>query len=215
MSSVALGRAASDAASPMRFSFVRSASHAASVAPIFRGFLINAPKPLSTTKSTLPASWPGRWDDRRHGKPQQAASAMVPGPALVTIQSAAAIHSSMFSTKPRIVASTPSGHARPSNSAFTSAFFPQTTTTPAFWSDNASPTAFATRPIPPTPSPPPTINAVGRSGSRPSVSLSSALDRASFSQKPSRSGRPRRRILSSSRPQRFAMVSSAGDGTNV
>ena len=54
--------------------------------------------------------------------------AQVPGPALVTRQSAALIHSSMFETKPRTVTWTPSGQGYAESSSRSWVFEPQTTT---------------------------------------------------------------------------------------
>ena len=48
----------------------------------------------------LHTSWPGRKALSMMGRPRVVASAMVPGPAFVTTQSTAPIHSSMFDTKP-------------------------------------------------------------------------------------------------------------------
>jgi hypothetical protein len=45
------------------------------------GCVEKRPKPLPTTKGTLPASCPGRWLLSIVGSPRIAASAMVPGPA--------------------------------------------------------------------------------------------------------------------------------------
>mmetsp|Transcript_25519 Transcript_25519/g.71777 ORF Transcript_25519/g.71777 Transcript_25519/m.71777 type:complete len:224 (+) Transcript_25519:64-735(+) len=219
MSSVADGRAASSAFDDSRSRRFKSENHFAMVSPIFAGFLTNAPKPFSTTNFTLPASCPGKWEDNKQGKPRVAASAIVPGPALVTMQSLAAIHSSMLSTKPRIVGFTLSGHCLSSSSFFTCAFLPQTTTSPdgSFASPRASPRAVATLAMPPTPSPPPTTNAVGTPVVSPNLLRVASLifSEPARSQKPSRSGRPRLMILSSGTPHLEAIFSKASEGTNV
>mmetsp|Transcript_5734 Transcript_5734/g.16932 ORF Transcript_5734/g.16932 Transcript_5734/m.16932 type:complete len:221 (-) Transcript_5734:719-1381(-) len=216
ISRVAFGRAASRAAARICSMVVASSSHFATVAAISAGLRVKAPKPDSTTKSTLPASWPGRWLDSSVGRPRVAASAIVPGPAFVTMQSEAAIHSSMLFTKPSAVTLTFAGHGCASNSAFASAFLPQTTTMADSWLlwPSSSPTARATLAMPPTPSPPPTTRAVGRSAMS-SARRTSGLGLDSGLQKPSRSGSPRLSTLLSSRPQRSAMASSRVEGTNV
>mmetsp|Transcript_20950 Transcript_20950/g.67698 ORF Transcript_20950/g.67698 Transcript_20950/m.67698 type:complete len:206 (-) Transcript_20950:764-1381(-) len=168
MSSVAFGRAARSASFCMASRSPARVSQRVSVSAIFLGFLTKAPKPLPSTNLTLPYSWPGRCELRRQGRPRVAASAMVPGPALVTMQSAAAIHSSMFCTKPRIVGFTFGGQSRASRSAFTASFLPQTTTRPASSpaSPRSSPQAIATLAMPPTPSPPPTTSGRWTASSR-------------------------------------------------
>src|SRR6266704_3365183 len=62
---------------------------------------VNAPKPDSTTKSTFGVSWPGRKPVTSTGTPVARASAIAPGPALVTTTSLARSSSGMKSTKPR------------------------------------------------------------------------------------------------------------------
>mmetsp|Transcript_10133 Transcript_10133/g.20259 ORF Transcript_10133/g.20259 Transcript_10133/m.20259 type:complete len:224 (-) Transcript_10133:396-1067(-) len=59
-----------------------------------------APKPFSITKSMFPSSCPGRYDVNSTGKPSDAASAIVPGPALLMSRSAPTMYSPMFVTKP-------------------------------------------------------------------------------------------------------------------
>mmetsp|Transcript_2953 Transcript_2953/g.7131 ORF Transcript_2953/g.7131 Transcript_2953/m.7131 type:complete len:224 (+) Transcript_2953:64-735(+) len=219
MSNVADGRAASNALEDNFSRRFKSENHFAMVAPIFAGFFTNAPKPFSTTNFTFPASCPGKWEDKRQGRPRVAASAIVPGPALVTMQSLAAIHSSMLSTNPSMVGFTLSGQFRSSSSFFTAAFLPQTTTKPdgSLASPRASPSAVATFAMPPTPSPPPTTSAVGTPVVKPSfVRVASLIfSEPAKSQKPSRKGRPRLMILSSGTPQRLAIFSKASEGTNV
>ena len=52
------------------------------------GFFENSPKPDDMTNGMLPYSCPGRKLESIVGRPRIVASAMVPGPALVTITSA-------------------------------------------------------------------------------------------------------------------------------
>src|SRR5207253_612279 len=59
-----------------------------------------APIRDATTKSTFGVSWPGRKPVITSGRPVARASAIAPGPALVTTRSQARISSGMYSTKP-------------------------------------------------------------------------------------------------------------------
>ena len=65
------------------------------------------PAPAVTTNSALPSSWPGTCEVRISAAPQQAASAIVPGPALVTTMSAHRIQSAILPTKPSAVSLSP------------------------------------------------------------------------------------------------------------
>ena len=65
-----------------------------------------APTPCSVTQVTLLASWPGINPNRSMGSPAMSASEMVPGPALVTSTSTAAIQSGMLRTKPVMMVGT-------------------------------------------------------------------------------------------------------------
>mmetsp|Transcript_104750 Transcript_104750/g.333243 ORF Transcript_104750/g.333243 Transcript_104750/m.333243 type:complete len:249 (+) Transcript_104750:708-1454(+) len=154
------------------------------------------------------------------------ASAMVPGPAFVTRQSAAPMYSCMLATKPRITGENcclPSqvvyaGHFRSSRARFTSSFLPQTTTnwpTPVLAS--ISPMAMATCPKLPKPSPPPMSSTTSGLcvGMRPSSSCRCCLGRRSGSQKPSRTGRPQRciRLLSTPCSRASCWISALGTKT--
>mmetsp|Transcript_23859 Transcript_23859/g.94623 ORF Transcript_23859/g.94623 Transcript_23859/m.94623 type:complete len:298 (-) Transcript_23859:897-1790(-) len=168
------------------------------------------------------------------GRRRVEASAIVPGPALVTMQSAAAMYSSMFVTKPRMRASTEAGHACASSSRFASAFLPHTTTSVVLavrrvardgaaaastssssssWAPSSVAISLARREMRPTPSPPPTTRAVVWSAGRSRAARRSALGRGSGCQKASRSGRPCWRILCSGTPTRRATLRTASDGT--
>jgi hypothetical protein len=100
------------------------------------------------------------------------ASAIVPGPALVTKVSDARIHSSMLFTNPLTKTLTPGPHCWLDNSSCADLLFPQTTTS---WYDGEeplppsfSPRALAISTMPPIPSPPPTTSTAGNSSSNPS-----------------------------------------------
>mmetsp|Transcript_24824 Transcript_24824/g.57029 ORF Transcript_24824/g.57029 Transcript_24824/m.57029 type:complete len:313 (-) Transcript_24824:726-1664(-) len=191
--------------------------HLATVSPIFLGSLLKSPNPASITYGTFPASWPGRKPESIVGSPTMAASAIVPGPALVTRQSDAIIHSSMFDTKPFTTTFTSPFHLRLRSAFATFSFFPQITT---IWVGPSSlprlsPTATATPCRPPTPSPPPATSTV-RTSLRPSLALTFLLpffflDAAS--QNPERTGRPCFLIWSGLRPRRRAMLSISVLGT--
>mmetsp|Transcript_36559 Transcript_36559/g.91349 ORF Transcript_36559/g.91349 Transcript_36559/m.91349 type:complete len:606 (+) Transcript_36559:252-2069(+) len=88
ISCVACGVAAARAASAISSSFAGSWIQAETRRPMSLGSCENSPKPDAVTKGTLPASCPGKYDESIVGKPRIAASAIVPGPALVTRQSA-------------------------------------------------------------------------------------------------------------------------------
>src|ERR1019366_6806007 len=60
--------------------------------------------------SMFPRSWPGRYQVMRRGSPAQRASAIVPGPALVTTTSGAVIHSAMLVPNPRHAPRRPPRH---------------------------------------------------------------------------------------------------------
>mmetsp|Transcript_8413 Transcript_8413/g.26183 ORF Transcript_8413/g.26183 Transcript_8413/m.26183 type:complete len:206 (-) Transcript_8413:623-1240(-) len=138
---------------------------------------------------------------------------MVPGPALVTMQSAAAMYSSMFETKPTTETATRPGQSCASRSARATSFFPQTTTSEASRSPSSAAIDLATLAMPPTPSPPPTTRTVGLSCGRSSSRRTCSFGRDSRRQKGSRSGSPRSSSLSSGRPQRLAMPYTESDGT--
>mmetsp|Transcript_43128 Transcript_43128/g.63302 ORF Transcript_43128/g.63302 Transcript_43128/m.63302 type:complete len:230 (+) Transcript_43128:496-1185(+) len=165
----------------------------------------------------LPSSWPGRKEESMQGRPEMAASAMVPGPALVMMQSTAPIHSSMFFTKPLTTTFTFAGRRRRSSADRTSSFLPHTTTTCDFRSacwPRRSMTEVATACRPPTPSPPPTTSTARSAAPRPSSRRSCAFVRFG-AQKPSRTGRPCWTIWPSWRPHRLAVLYSASEGTNT
>jgi hypothetical protein len=160
-----------------------------------------------------------------HGSPQMDASAMVPGPALVTSASDAFIHSSMLSTKPLTWTRTPLPHeASRSRARRAPSFFPQTTT---IWDDAESaaeagggcrpsldPSARAMSTMPPIPSPPPTTRTVGRSASRPSLRrIDAGFSSSDPYQKPLRMGRPCWTIWDSASPRLRAASWSASEGT--
>merc|ERR1711990_515030 len=91
---VASGLAAANALAPIVARRLSSTMSLLTVEAIFLGLGPGyRPNPPSTTYGTLPASCPGKNDDKTIGKPRVMASAMVPGPALVTIQSLAPIYS--------------------------------------------------------------------------------------------------------------------------
>mmetsp|Transcript_4216 Transcript_4216/g.10861 ORF Transcript_4216/g.10861 Transcript_4216/m.10861 type:complete len:411 (+) Transcript_4216:188-1420(+) len=168
IASVASGRAAASALAAIAVRMASSASHAATWSPISAGDCLKTPKPASATKSTLPASCPGRNDESTVGSPIAAASAIVPGPALVTSASAAAMYRSMSVTYPRARARTPSGKACAPTAARAASLRPHTTTicAPPGMRPSALPVADATSASPPMPSPPPTTRTVGSEESR-------------------------------------------------
>ena len=137
----------------------------------------------------------------RTGRPRAHASAIVPGPALVTKQSATAIHSSMLLTKPQTLTETPSCHVVDSSPVRATSFLPHTTTiwrlspllalpAASMSAPRRAPMACATVSMPPTPSPPPTTSTVGVSSSMPSSVRISARERASGRANPTRRGNP-------------------------
>mmetsp|Transcript_24262 Transcript_24262/g.71257 ORF Transcript_24262/g.71257 Transcript_24262/m.71257 type:complete len:204 (-) Transcript_24262:761-1372(-) len=145
------------------------------------------------------------------------ASAMVPGPALVTIQSEAAMRSSMFETNPRTSTSTPADQALLSSCCLAFSFFPQTITscdsgTSPLLPSSAS-MASVTLTMPPTPSPPPTTRAVGTPFFSPRTWRISSLERDSCSQNPERRGSPCKRSCSGAMPQLRAICRTGSDGT--
>mmetsp|Transcript_23106 Transcript_23106/g.48417 ORF Transcript_23106/g.48417 Transcript_23106/m.48417 type:complete len:208 (-) Transcript_23106:657-1280(-) len=150
------------------------------------------------------------------GRPTMAASAMVPGPALVTRQSAATIQSSMLDTKPCTATASPGPHARRSSAARTLSFFPHTTT---IWhgcpsAERLLPTLTAVLNRPPTPSPPPTTRTVGTLLRPSCFRISTLLPRfLPASQKPCRTGRPCLWTCSRDSPCARAISSTASPGT--
>jgi ABC-2 type transport system ATP-binding protein len=88
-----------------------------------------SPAPAPVTISALPFSCPGMCAVSSSGVPQQVASAMVPGPALVTIRSQHRSQSLMLSTKPVTVSRPPDRAARRSSRRLSAALRPRTTTT--------------------------------------------------------------------------------------
>mmetsp|Transcript_22143 Transcript_22143/g.52438 ORF Transcript_22143/g.52438 Transcript_22143/m.52438 type:complete len:206 (-) Transcript_22143:1280-1897(-) len=187
MSNVAAGRAASSAAVCICCSFSGVSNHELTVSAMIVGSPLYVPNPFSSTYGTFPASWPGRYDDSMQGRPQMEASAMVPGPALVTMASLARMYSSMLYTNPFTSTLTPSPHSSAASSFCASWLFPHTTT---IWNAGPSvelastlaasalslrPTARACSTMPPIPSPPPTMRTVGTDWTRPSSVRSSDL----------------------------------------
>mmetsp|Transcript_33641 Transcript_33641/g.79403 ORF Transcript_33641/g.79403 Transcript_33641/m.79403 type:complete len:281 (+) Transcript_33641:175-1017(+) len=200
------------------------------IAAIFAGFCIHStivfairsgsgtysPNPLSTTYWTLPRSCPGRKPETSVGSPAMLASAMLPGPAFDTRQSAAIIHSSMFWTKPLTTTLTLWGQAWARRKSRTCSFLPQTT---AIWTSapsvpSFSPTETAIFCNPPTPSPPPITSTVGRF-SIPSCARICLLffRRSVASQNPFRTGSPSFRICSGRSPCWSASASNSSPGT--
>mmetsp|Transcript_42552 Transcript_42552/g.85377 ORF Transcript_42552/g.85377 Transcript_42552/m.85377 type:complete len:252 (-) Transcript_42552:436-1191(-) len=228
---VASGRPACLAACAISASRVSSPRYWTTSAATSSGSLLYSPKPISRTKSTFPDSWPGRKLLRTHGSPITEASAMVPGPALVTSRSEAAIHSSMLLTKPRTLTCTLDGHRAFSRDATASEFRPQITTS---WlssglprpSPRPLPMACAAPTKPPMPSPPPTTSTVGTPATSPSslrhfsFSVLAATDPSSNPsivldsfQKPRRIGKPCCTICSAFNPRPFACTRNASLGT--
>mmetsp|Transcript_13299 Transcript_13299/g.28744 ORF Transcript_13299/g.28744 Transcript_13299/m.28744 type:complete len:243 (+) Transcript_13299:691-1419(+) len=143
---------------------------------------------------------------------------MVPGPALVTITSHAAIHSSMLDTNPTMWALTLSGQSSAFSLAWTFSFFPQTTTrfvSLSKASPISRPMAFATFCSFPTPSPPPTTSTVSASLCSPRSSRTSSRVRFSGAQKSRRRGRPYMWSADSRTPKRRAMALRLSEGTNT
>mmetsp|Transcript_72380 Transcript_72380/g.189705 ORF Transcript_72380/g.189705 Transcript_72380/m.189705 type:complete len:243 (+) Transcript_72380:668-1396(+) len=143
---------------------------------------------------------------------------MVPGPALVTITSHAAIHSSMFDTKPTMWARTLSGHWVALSLARAFSFLPQTTTRFVTFSKDSPisrPMAFATCCSFPTPSPPPTTSTVSASLCSPSSSRTCSRERFSGFQNSRRKGRPYMWIAESRIPMRRAWAFRSTEGTNT
>eukprot|EP00967_Tisochrysis_lutea_P025995 scaffold30054_cov32-Tisochrysis_lutea.AAC.1 len=104
------------------------------------------------------------------------ASAIVPGPAFVTMQSAAAMNSDIRETNPSTCTCRLLGHSWSRSWRWRRWFRPHTTTIciGCALSPSLSPIAWTMAPSFPTPSPPPTINTVFRSGMRPSSRLAPA-----------------------------------------
>mmetsp|Transcript_43912 Transcript_43912/g.107781 ORF Transcript_43912/g.107781 Transcript_43912/m.107781 type:complete len:238 (+) Transcript_43912:499-1212(+) len=147
------------------------------------------------------------------GSPQMSASAIVPGPALVTIQSATSMYSLILLTNPSTCTST--SHRRARNSANKRAFRPHIITicTSSRASANLPAMATAICPNLPTPSPPPTSRSVIFSGQRPNSLLRSAgSPKPAIDQKPCRTGRPYSRIRVSSIPTSLASARTGSDG---
>mmetsp|Transcript_13702 Transcript_13702/g.39308 ORF Transcript_13702/g.39308 Transcript_13702/m.39308 type:complete len:211 (-) Transcript_13702:147-779(-) len=103
ISAAALGAPQALAARLSSAIFSSSDSHDATTSATPKGSLSDTkvPKSFSTTKSTFPSSWPGRNEVSMTGSATEAASAIVPGPALDTNTSAATIYSAMLDTNPR------------------------------------------------------------------------------------------------------------------
>mmetsp|Transcript_11411 Transcript_11411/g.36448 ORF Transcript_11411/g.36448 Transcript_11411/m.36448 type:complete len:201 (-) Transcript_11411:752-1354(-) len=153
------------------------------------------------------------------GSPRVQASAMVPGPALVTITSAADIHSCTFETKPSTRTSNPSGQLRALRFLLAFSFLPQMTTSceavPPRVAARRRPVATATCCSRPTPSPPPMTSTVRASGRRPRASRTSRRVLGSAVQKSRRSGSPYMWIADSRTPQRRARSRRPSEGTKT
>mmetsp|Transcript_28271 Transcript_28271/g.64206 ORF Transcript_28271/g.64206 Transcript_28271/m.64206 type:complete len:251 (-) Transcript_28271:610-1362(-) len=140
------------------------------------------------------------------GSPRMAASAMVPGPALVMRTSQAAIHSSIFLTYPFTITFTEVGKFMDPSSSWSAALEPQTTIAclgaPA--RPNSLMVARATFFSPPTPSPPPTISTLGTPRCMASLPCTFFWSSPEF-QKAGRMGKPSSRSLGTGTPSRKAM----------
>mmetsp|Transcript_21604 Transcript_21604/g.40652 ORF Transcript_21604/g.40652 Transcript_21604/m.40652 type:complete len:233 (-) Transcript_21604:801-1499(-) len=150
-----------------------SSSHSFASLPISAGSLTYFPHPSSSTRLIFPSSCPGRKLYIMMGSPQTLASAMLPGPALVTIKSAEFMYDGIEGVYP-VTRTSPLEPCRPSRFFFASALLPQITVTLAR-PLRLEMHALAVSTIPPMPSPPPTINTLGLEGSRLRSVLYSAL----------------------------------------
>mmetsp|Transcript_13700 Transcript_13700/g.29412 ORF Transcript_13700/g.29412 Transcript_13700/m.29412 type:complete len:237 (+) Transcript_13700:1130-1840(+) len=159
----------------------------------------------------LPSSWPGTLPFSRIGSPLMSASAMVPGPALVTMTSQPAIHSCRLSTKPHATTLMPLGYdlARSLSSSFL--LRPQITTTWQ-WSPSCSAMWSTVSSSLPMPSPPPTSSTAGTCGSSPSTFFMRGLGGRAL-EKIGRMGRPCTTICSSCSPLREASILQYSVGT--
>lgn len=160
-----------------------------------------------------------RKENIMQGSPQMEASAIVPGPALVTKTSEAFIHSSMLLTKPCTFTLTFSPHAKPSSCCLASLLLPHTTTICDFdvLRPNSFPSCLEMSTSPPIPSPPPTTKTTGKSVSKQSVCrircLSSPPPLFSVAQNPFRMGKPYCTICEDCKPRFLAALLSASEGT--
>mmetsp|Transcript_10185 Transcript_10185/g.34001 ORF Transcript_10185/g.34001 Transcript_10185/m.34001 type:complete len:288 (-) Transcript_10185:928-1791(-) len=209
----------------MRTSPSSSSSQSRHLPPTFVVSLTNSPIPLLSTNVTLPSSCPGRKSKSSTGRPQQQASAIVPGPALVTRTSAAIIHSSMFDTNPRMRMShsvSPCFTFSASHvSCFCSfSFFPQMITICSFCIlplDLRAKKDMAHSLSLPIPSPPPIRMTTRQSCLSSSLSRISSLFflLESMFQKPLRSGSPQTETCSSFSPNSNACAFISSIGTNI
>mmetsp|Transcript_946 Transcript_946/g.3615 ORF Transcript_946/g.3615 Transcript_946/m.3615 type:complete len:300 (-) Transcript_946:624-1523(-) len=182
------------------------ANQPATIFAIASGSSSYAPTPFSKTYDTFPASWHGMKPLSIIGRPQISASAIVPGPAFVIMQSHADMYSDMLFTNPRT--HTLVFHFLAVSFCASFAFLPQIKT---IWSLGASARSRASAICSsfPIPSPPPTNITVLACVSMDSSARIAGFARAWHVMNAGRMGKPWQASCFAFKPQRMACAATS------